>query len=445
MNDKKNYMRNLKILFIPVLALIINNQSFSQELLSLEEAVKIALANNYSINIAKNDSRITGNNVTIGNAGFLPTVDVLGAYLKSSNDTKQGYFDGRNINQAGAKATNITAGINLDWTIFDGLQMFANLDMLKELNRIGKDNFRSEVEKNLAQVIETYYNIIMEKQVLDVLNQAIIISQERVRIAESKKDVGTGSKFDLRQAQVDLNEDRSNLLKEELTYEQLKVTLNQLMGKEVSSDFNVSDTIVVKNKLNLDSLKNQTLKKNTTLLIAKKDLRLSEINLRIARSELYPQISLVGGYNYTKSESQAGFIETNRNYSLNYGISASLNLFNGFNTRRKMENAQIGIESSQLNFEQIRTGVEAELLNTYKKYLNSLQLVELEEENLKVAQESVDIALEKLKLGNITPLEFRETQRKLIDAKSRLVSAQFDAKSAETELLRISGQLIKSN
>ncbi|HSD62360.1 MAG TPA: TolC family protein [Ignavibacteriaceae bacterium] len=438
-------MRILIIFFIPVLALIISNQSFSQELLSLEEAVKISLTNNYSINIAKNDSRIAGNNVTPGNAGFLPTVGVSGAYIKSSNDTKQGYFDGRTINQADARATNITAGINLDWTIFDGLQMFANLDMLKELNRIGTDNFRSEVEKNIAQVIETYYNLIMEKLVLDVLNQAIGISEERVRIAESKKDVGTGSKFDLRQAQVDLNEDRSNLLKEELTYEQLKVTLNQLMGREVSSDFSVSDTIIVNNNLSIDTLKNQTIEKNTTLRIAKKDLNLSEINLRIARSELFPEISLVGGYNYTKSESQAGFIESNRNYSLNYGVSASLNLFNGFNTRRKIENAQIGIESSQLNFEQVKTGVEAELLNTYKKYLNSLRLVELEEENLKVAQESVDIALEKLKLGNITPLEFRETQRKLIDAKSRLVSAQFDAKSAETELLRISGQLIKTD
>lgn len=445
MNDKKSHMRILIIFFIPVLALIISNQSFSQELLSLEEAVKISLTNNYSINIAKNDSRIAGNNVTPGNAGFLPTVGVSGAYIKSSNDTKQGYFDGRTINQADARATNITAGINLDWTIFDGLQMFANLDMLKELNRIGTDNFRSEVEKNIAQVIETYYNLIMEKLVLDVLNQAIGISEERVRIAESKKDVGTGSKFDLRQAQVDLNEDRSNLLKEELTYEQLKVTLNQLMGREVSSDFSVSDTIIVNNNLSIDTLKNQTIEKNTTLRIAKKDLNLSEINLRIARSELFPEISLVGGYNYTKSESQAGFIESNRNYSLNYGVSASLNLFNGFNTRRKIENAQIGIESSQLNFEQVKTGVEAELLNTYKKYLNSLRLVELEEENLKVAQESVDIALEKLKLGNITPLEFRETQRKLIDAKSRLVSAQFDAKSAETELLRISGQLIKTD
>jgi len=442
--DYKSNMRILKLLLIPLLVIILNCQSFPQEILSLEDAIKISMANNYSINIARNESKIAENNSTIGNAGFLPSVDATGSYVKSSNDTKQEYFDGRTVDQKGAQSTNIAAGVNLDWTIFDGFGMFANIDMLKELNKIGKDNFKAEIETNLAGVIETYYNLIAEQQVLDVLKQAIVISKERVRIAESKKDVGSGSKFDLRQAQVDLNEDRSNLLKEQLAFEQLKVTLNQLMGRDVSSEFNVSDTILVKKDIDLDDLKAKTLEQNTTLQIAKKNLSLSEINLRLARAELYPEISLVGGYNYTKSESEAGFVQSNKNYSLSYGVSASLNLFNGFNTRIKIENAEIGIENGQLNFNQIKANIEANLLNIYKKYLSSLELVELEEENLKIAQESVDIALEKLKLGNITPLEFRETQRKLIDAKSRLVSAQYDAKSAETELLKISGQLIKN-
>ena len=437
-------MKLNKILFLPVFIVIFFHQSFCQETLTLQDAIAITLSNNFSISIARNESKIAENNSTIGNAGFLPTLDATGSYTKSSNDTKQEYFDGRTIDRTGAKSTNINAGLNLNWTIFDGLAMFGNINMLKELKRIGKANFKSEVEYNIADVTETYYNLIREKQVLDVLRETITISEERVRIAQSKKDVGSGSKFDLRQAQVDLNEDRSNLLKEELTYEQLKVSLNQLMGRDVNTDFGVKDTIAVDENLNLDELKDLTLIRNTDLDIAKKNLNLSEINLNLARSEWFPTISLVGGYNYTNSESEAGFVKSNKNYSLNYGISASFNLFNGLNTSRKIENAEIGIENSKLNYDFIRTGIEANLLNTYKKYLNSLQLVQLEEENLTIARESVDIALERLKLGNITPLEFRETQQKLIDAKSRLVSAQYDAKSAETELLRLSGQLIKT-
>ena len=438
MKLNKNFLILISFVFF-------NLPSFSQETLTLQDVIEITLSNNFSISIARNESKIAENNSTIGNAGFLPTLDATGNYIKSQSDTKQEYFDGRTIDKTGAKSSNLNAGLSLNWTIFDGFGMFANISMLKELRRIGEANFKSEVENNIADVTETYYNLIREKQVLDVLKETITISEERVRIAQSEKDVGSGSKFDLRQAQVDLNEDRSNLLKEELTYEQLKVSLNQLMGRDVNLDFSVSDTIVVDKKLNLEKLKNLTLERNTELNIAKKNLNLSEINLTLARSDLYPTISLTGGYNYTNSESAAGFIKSNKNYSLSYGVTASFNLFNGLNTRREIENAEINIESSRLSMEQVETEIEANLLNTYKKYLNSLQLVQLEEENHIIAQESVDIALEKLKLGNITPLEFRETQRKLIDAKSRLVSAQYDAKAAETELLRLSGRIIQTD
>ena len=438
MKLNKNFLILISFVFF-------NLPSFSQETLTLQDVIEITLSNNFSISIARNESKIAENNSTIGNAGFLPTLDATGSYIKSQSDTKQEYFDGRTIDKTGAKSSNLNAGLSLNWTIFDGFGMFANISMLKELRRIGEANFKSEVENNIADVTETYYNLIREKQVLDVLKETITISEERVRIAQSEKDVGSGSKFDLRQAQVDLNEDRSNLLKEELTYEQLKVSLNQLMGRDVNLDFSVSDTIVVDKKLNLEKLKNLTLERNTELNIAKKNLNLSEINLTLARSDLYPTISLTGGYNYTNSESAAGFIKSNKNYSLSYGVTASFNLFNGLNTRREIENAEINIESSRLSMEQVETEIEANLLNTYKKYLNSLQLVQLEEENHIIAQESVDIALEKLKLGNITPLEFRETQRKLIDAKSRLVSAQYDAKAAETELLRLSGRIIQTD
>ena len=438
-------MKLNKIFLILISFVFFNLPSFGQGTLTLQDVIEITLSNNFSISIARNESKIAENNSTIGNAGFLPTLDATGSYVKSQSDTKQEYFDGRTIDKTGAKSSNLNVGLNLNWTIFDGFGMFANISMLKELRRIGEANFKSEVENNIADVTETYYNLIREKQVLDVLKETITISEERVRIAQSEKDVGSGSKFDLRQAQVDLNEDRSNLLKEELTYEQLKVSLNQLMGRDVNLDFSVSDTIVVDKNLDLEKLKNLTLERNTELNIAKKNLNLSEINLTLARSELYPTISLTGGYNYTNSESAAGFIKSNKNYSLSYGVTASFNLFNGLNTRRGIENAEINIESSRLSMEQVESEIEASLLNTYKKYLNSLQLVQLEEENHIIAQESVDIALEKLKLGNITPLEFRETQRKLIDAKSRLVSAQYDAKAAETELLRLSGQLIKAD
>lgn len=453
MNYKKNTFLLLIIFLILISFLIseISAQSIndslqnSKEILTLNDAVKIALEKNYSINIAKGDKEITDNNSSIGNAGFLPSLDANASYLKTTSDTKQEYFDGRVIDQTGAKSTNYDASINLNWTIFDGLRMFTNLAQLKELKKNGEINFKSVVETNISQIISTYYDIVREQQVLEVLRQSIKISEERVRIANDKKQLGSGSKFDLLQAQVDLNEDKSSLLNGEFDLKQAKILLNQYLGRNVNEDFNVVDTILINKNLSYDDLKATASERNSDIIIAAQNKNIADAEINISRSEIFPEISLNAGYDFSKSNAEAGFVKSNKTLGFFYGINAQINLFNGLNTRNKIQNAQISLKQSELQLDQVKNNVNADLSTTFEKYKNSLQLVKLETENFSVAQENVEIAIEKLRLGSIAPLEFRETQRKLIDAKSRLVAAQFEAKSAETELLRISGQLVKNH
>ncbi len=429
---------------ILVFAIFYNPNIFSQDLLTLKDAVEISLKNNYSINIARNEQQISNNNSNIGNAGFLPTLDANGNYTKSISNIKQEYSSGSSIERNGSKSSNLNAGISLNWTIFDGLNMFASLSRLKELRKIGDLNFKSTVESNISNVTSTYFNIVREEQVIDVLKRTIAISNERVKIAKDKLELGSGSKFDLLQAQVDLNDDKSNLLQEELTLSQLKIKLNNSLGRNADEDFSVADTILINRDLNFKDLQELVVNQNSQLRIAEQNKNISELDLRIAQSDWFPTISLNAGYSFSRSEAEAGFFKSNQSGAFNYGVTASLNLFDGLNTSRKIQNAEISIETNELYFKQTENQVNSDLLHTYKEYENSIQLVDLETENLNAAEENVSVALEKLKLGNITPLEFRETQRKMIDAKSKLVAAQYQAKSAETELLRLSGQLVKS-
>ena len=418
---------------------------YSQESLSLEGAVKIALQNNYSINIAKNEKEISDNNYSLGNAGFLPQLNATGSYIKSSNNTSQEYLSGQKISRDRAQSTNLSGDITLNWTIFDGFQMFASLNQLKELKNQGETNFKIAVENNISDVVSTYFDIVRQKQVLEVIERSINISEERVRIAQDKKQLGSGSKFDLLQAQVDLNEDRSSLLNEELTLKQDKILLNRLLGRNVDFDFSITDTVIAINKnLSVEELSASIENRNSMLIQAKQNKNLADINLQLARSGWFPEISVFAGYDYVHSESEAGFVKSNTNKSINYGINASLNIFNGLNNNRNIENAEVSIKNSELSYEETKKIVDADLKNAFNAYKNSLTLVNLETENLKAAEENSSIALERLRLGSIAPLDFRETQRKLIDAKSRLVGAQYEAKKAETQLLLLSGELIKS-
>jgi len=416
--------------------------SFSQQLLTIEEAIKIALQNNYSINIARNEAEIADNNSSIGNAGMLPGLDVNGSYSKSVNNTTQEFFDGRRVERDGAESTTLAANISLNWTIFDGLNMFAKLDRFKALKETGELNFKFQVENNIAEIINTYYDIVRLKEVLEVIQTNILISEERSKIAQDKLEVGSGSKFDLRQAQVNLNEDKSSLLREELNLSRAKILFNTLLGRARDVDFSVIDTIIFKEDLIYDDLLFAANEKNSELKIAEENRIISHLEINIARSDIFPKISLNAGYNFTRSESEAGLLQINRNLGFNYGLTASLNIFNGLTTRTDIENAEINLKNIELTYKEIEQSIIANLLNSFNSYENSKQIVLLEKENLTAAEENLDIAVERLRLGNITPLEFRETQINLFNAKSRLVTALFEAKAAETELLRLSGGLI---
>jgi outer membrane protein len=426
-----------------LLFLMFLSNSFAQQLLTVDDAISIALNNNFSITIAARERDVTDNNVSPGNAGFLPDLSATGTYTESVNNTHQVLYTGSLIDRKNNESSNFTASIDLEWTIFDGLAMFASYDALKELKQIGEINYRSSVENNIADIISTYNDLVRKGVVLEVISRSIKISEERVKLAQNKREVGSASKFEMLQAQVDLNEDRSLHLSAELTYEQSKAALNQLMGRNPSEDFSVADTIIVNKEIQYEDIKLATANNNVSLLRAEKNKSLAEADLRVTRAGLFPEVSLFGSYDFVKSETQAGTVRNNKNNGYSYGVTASLSLFDGLNTRRQIENAQIESEIAVLEYDSLKNSVEASLQNAYKAYRNSLKLIELENENLSITEENVSIALERLRLGNITQLEFRETQVNLLDAQSRLVDAQYEAKSAETELLRLSGQLVR--
>jgi outer membrane protein TolC len=425
-----------------ILVLFITN-SYAQKLLTIDDAIGIALKNNFSITIAEREKNISDNNASLGNAGFLPDLSASGTYTESVNNTRQDLYTGTLIDRKNNESSNLSSSVNLNWTIFDGLAMFASYDALKEMKETGEINYRDAVENNIAGLLSTYNDIVRKGVVLEVISRSIKISEERVKLAENKREVGSASKFDMLQAQVDLNEDRSLYLNAELAYQQSKALLNQLMGRSPAEDFTVTDTIIVNKNLQLEDIRLSVLSNNAGLQRAEKNKSIAKADLRLVRADLFPEISLFGSYSFLKSETQAGQVRSNKNYGYSYGVSASINLFNGLNTRRQIENAEIQTEIAGLEFDSLKNSIEASLQNVYKAYQNSLKLIELENENLRITEENVEIALERLRLGNITQLEFREAQVNLLDAQSRLVNAQYEAKSAETELLRISGQLVK--
>jgi outer membrane protein len=436
-------MRYFKTHLFTIACLCIGLTANAQQapLLTLKDAIDTALKNNFDIRLTKNTSAIASNNVTLGNAGILPVVGGSFSSTNSIQDTKQTRSDG-GVNQInGARNSSINYGLNLNWTIFDGFGMFANYDELKQLNQLSQVNQRDTIESVIASVINSYYQLINQNQQIKALQGAIEISRTQLRYAQDKLDVGRASGLDVLNARVNYNTDTSNLLTQIQNYRSVKIRFNQLLARNLQTDFSVTDTIIVDQNLKLVDIINQAQTANPNILASQINQRLAEINLRQVKALRYPQVGVTTGYTFTDSKTPAGFTSQQNAHGLNYGLTASINIFNGFNQSRRETNARIQIENANISASKTKQNIEAQINDFYIGYLSGLELMRIDQANVAIAKQNLDISLEKYRLGNITPLEIREAQRNYLNAQSMYYQAQYQAKTAEITLKEITNNI----
>jgi outer membrane protein TolC len=426
---------------LPLLLILSELQLAAQEKLSLQDAVAIALKNNYDIKLVNNEVQIAKNNVTPGNAGLLPRLDGSFSEGGSRQNTTRTQSNGNQQTLTGVRNTNMSYGVALGWTIFDGMQMFTNYERLKELQKQGEVSAKATVLTTISSVINAYYTALKEQQLVTARDSALDISLLRLTIANNKLSIGRGSKLDVITAQVDYNTDTSSYLQEINLLKNAKTNLNLVMARDLNADFQVDEVIDINSGLDYTTLAGQMEQMNPDLQNAFINKKIAELNLKQIKGQRYPVVGVNGGYEYQKSSSPTGFNTQQRATGFTYGITASLNIFNGFLQRQNERNAKIGVNSSELALKKTKQDISAQLISAYQNYKTSLDLLKVEGNNVEIAKQSLDITLAKYRLGSIAPLEFREAQRNAIDAISRHLEAQYQAKLTEISLKELSGTL----
>lgn len=416
----------------------------AQDVYSLRECIETGLERNYSIRIIRNEQQISDNNATPGNAGYLPTIDMSGGFSGSVNNNRNKLMDGTTEKQNGVNSETGNIGLNVNWTVFDGFGIQAEYSRLKELQRMGELNTRMTIEDFVADLSTEYYNRIRQNIRLRNLRSSLDLSRERVRIAEERYHIGSGSRMDLQQAQVDFNSDSSKVLNQLEVVNTSRIRLNELMALEnVEENIAVKDSVIYPN-IFLDEVElwKSTIESNASLLIAQKNKTLSELDYKKVKSRNYPYIKLNAGYGYTANWYEVGTTDLQQRLGLNYGVTVGLSLFDGLNRRRERRNARIEIENKELRMQELELALRADMSNLWMAYQNNLDLWSLEKENLVVAQENYRIAIDRYKLGELSGIELREAQNSLLEAEERQSIAEYSTKLCEVSLLQLSGQIL---
>lgn len=430
----------MKKLFMFLLFTII---TFSQNIITPEEAISIGLKNNFDILIAKNNNEIANNNEGKGTAGFLPTLDANGGYsISSSDQTSNSPFSFGNSTTKGYEGR-----LSLNWTLFDGFKMFADNVRYKELSKLGDYQAKLIVENTMVNILAGYFNLVQQELLLGIAENSLKISEERLEKAKIRNSLGGASSSDLLNAQVSFNNDKSNKLDQELRTEIARKDLNILLAQDPETNIKVIDKIDLPAfAKDYETLIEYAKEKNSSLLIAIKNKEISESNITSLRADFYPRISLNANYGYSDREVNSDSQRftsavTTQSKDASVALNFSFNIFNGLRDNIDVENAIIEskIRDLQLSNEENRiAGLVREKYITLQKRLEKISLEEL---NVTAAEQNLELQKERYETGTVNSLEFRDAQINLSRAQSDLVTAKFQARITILELQQLTGNI----
>ena len=417
----------------------------AQQHYTLKSCLETGLEKNYSIRMVRNQEQISKNNATLGNAGYLPTLDLSAKYSGNIDDTEStARATGEKTETTGVFDQTMNAGLNLNWTLFDGFKIQTTYARLKELEKQGETLTRIAIEDFIAELTAEYYNYIQQQIRLKNFRYAMSLSKERLRIVEERYIVGNFSRLDLQQARVDYNADRAQHMKQQEAVESSRIRLNELMAnQDMSQAITINDSIIDLNTLmSFDELWESTLQNNASLLKTEQGKTLAALDMKAVKSRNYPYLKLNAGYGYTMNKYEISSTSRRENLGMNFGVTMGFNLFDG-NRKREIKNARIAIENAQLQQEDMQQALRADLSNLWQAYQNNISMLKLERENLIAAVENHEIASDRYMLGNLSGIEMREAQKSLLDAEERILAAEYNTKMCEISLLQLSGKITK--
>jgi outer membrane protein TolC len=419
----------------------------AQEQIPLDQVIALALEKNYDVRLARNAAEVAATDKSYAWGALTPQLNATGAVIWNNNEQDLRFDDATRNNSGKAESKNTSASVQLNWILFDGTKMFATLDRIKTINAQGELLVKDQMVNTIADVITNYYDIVRQKQQLKAIQEQMAVSEERVKLADRKLQVGTGGKPELLQAKVDYNAQRTQAIQQEAIILQLKEQLNALVDAQLPTPYDVADSIVVNLELTQQDIATNLETANFGLQATSLNKEIARLSLHERKAEMSPVLSFNAAYNYSETNNtllinpfSALFSQTD---GYNYGFTVNIPILNNFTTRRQIQQASINYDRQSLLYDQQKVTVNVAVRNAYVNYDNARKVLVIEEENILLAKENVFIALEGFKRGITTYIELRTAQQSLADAYNRLINARYLSKAAETELLRLKGALLK--
>ena len=363
-----------------ILLLLLSNILYGQDSLSLIDAIKIGLWKNYDIQISAKNQKINKINNNWANAGALPVINLSSRNEEALSDQSN---NPASFIQEELRSTAINGSANVSWTIFNGFAIRANKKKLNNLEKISNNNATLMIENTIQGIILQYYNCILQKNKLELLQKVVRLAKTRLEHEKSKYQIGVTNKIDLLQMENSMLTDSANIILQQLNYTNALKNLNLTLGGDIETNWILTDKIDTKIQLfNYEDLKASTIANNTNIKNQYYNIQLSKQDIKLAMSPFYPVISVNSGAAYNESTYEIGDLAStidNTGESINYFANFSVNfrIFDGGKLYQNIRSLKIQKEINNLQLEKVKKEVLHQLSLTNDRLSQTPWLISL--------------------------------------------------------------------
>lgn len=408
-------------------------------MLSPESAVKIGLEKNFGIQILRNNERIAQLNNTPGRAGLLPNLGVNSLANYASNNTEQKFFNGETRSGIGAGNLTTRMGLEMNWTAFDGFNMFVERDRLALMEKMSRAETTAQMQTFAAGILAAYYRLVELERSTENLRYAVTLDRDILDLVKNKKKIGTANGLEVLQSQTRLNSDSARLVLLENDISRSRMNFNILLNLDPKTPFTLDTRFQNANMPSLDELLLRTRQNHPDLLLTKLQKEQAALRLETVKSSFWPVVTLQAAYNVAFSRSEVGFLLSNRSNGPFVGLTLRYTIFDGQNRKNDQEIALVQMENAALRETDLLTILEGRIKTKVSDYSALSNLISMEEENLDASRQQSALARELYRLGKTTNFEVRESILQEIQALDRVINAQARVKQVEIEIFNDAG------
>lgn len=441
----KSYSLITKFILTVSIVSILSTNGFSQQLMSLEDALSLTLQENISVKIKTNELDQIKNYEKVGVLGTLPRIIVNGSASgnKGTSSLEFATDDFPTLEDAESESKSISGNVGINYNLFNGLGSIYTYQKLKKQTDLKSTELSIQIEQVLLKTAKEYFDIAYLQENYNIIKELLDISKERYNRIKVQNEFGNASKLDLLSAEIDLNNDSINLMNIEFELQIAKNQLNQTLNRDLAYDFLVENKVEINRDLNYSDLNQETQKNNNNVLLGQYMLDISKKDKKINAVSILPRIEISAQYGYNQTESNTSIILDQTSLGLTGFLNFSWDIFDGLAKNKITQNTRIQIESNKLELQSIKQEIQKEFNASYKQYENSINLIDIEKRNQSTSEKFFERAKEQFYQGQLSRNDFRLAQIDLSASKNRLNQTLYNAKIAELNLYRLSGKIIE--